>query len=286
MVIKVKGVRMLSEVEKILEKQQYRMVGNHSSVKVCHWTKESLTSGRVCFKERWYPPVESHRCMEFTPVTSFCNHHCLWCWRLHSGDRGLVWDEFSLTKGKIDEPREILERAIGARKKLLSGFKGNPKVDKKKFEEALKPTMLSISLTGEPLMYPKLSELIEEGLKMNVISFLVTNGTLPEKLNELETEPFQLYITLPAPDEKTYKKACVPLVKDGWKRMNESLELMKSFDCRKVIRLTLVKDLNMKNPEKYSKLILKTNCDFCRGERICLGWRIAKKIIDEFDALS
>ncbi len=53
-----------------------------------------------------------------------------------------------------------------------------------------------------------------------------------------------------------------PLVKDGWKRMNKSLELMKSFSCRKVIRITLVKGLNMKNPEKYAKLILKAEPDF------------------------
>ncbi len=53
-----------------------------------------------------------------------------------------------------------------------------------------------------------------------------------------------------------------PLVKDGWKRMNESLELMKSFDCKKIIRITLVKGLNMKTPEKYAKLILKAEPDF------------------------
>ena len=78
----------------VLEKQQYRVIGNHSAVKICHWTKESLTSGRVCYKEKWYG-IKSHRCMEFTPSAIWCDHHCLWCWRLQTGDRkGLEWQEF------------------------------------------------------------------------------------------------------------------------------------------------------------------------------------------------
>ena len=44
----------------------YRVVGTHSAVSVCHWTKESLRRGRVCYKERWYK-IESHRCLELTP---------------------------------------------------------------------------------------------------------------------------------------------------------------------------------------------------------------------------
>ena len=35
-----------------------------------------------------------------------------------------------------------------------------------------------------------------------------------EKL--IKHQPTQLYITLPAPDEKTYLKCCKPLIKDGW----------------------------------------------------------------------
>jgi tRNA wybutosine-synthesizing protein 1 len=37
---------------------------------------------------------------------------------------------------------------------------------------------------------------------------------------------------------------------------------MKSFNCRTAIRLTLVKGLNLKDPEKYAKLILKAEPDF------------------------
>ncbi|MFH7882314.1 MAG: 4-demethylwyosine synthase TYW1, partial [Candidatus Aenigmatarchaeota archaeon] len=74
--------------------------------------------------------------------------------------------------------------------------------------------------------------------------------------------PWQLYITLPAPDEEIYLKICRPLIESGWEKINKTLELFPSLDCRKAIRLTLVKDLNLKEPEKYAKLIEKTNCDF------------------------
>jgi tRNA wybutosine-synthesizing protein 1 len=85
---------------------------------------------------------------------------------------------------------------------------------------------------------------------------------MPDRLKSLEEEPTSLYISLCAPDKKTYLKVNRPLIQDGWERLNESLELMKSFNCRKVIRLTLVKKLNLKNPEGYAKLILKTDCNF------------------------
>jgi len=250
------------KVKKILEKQQYRIIGSHSAVKICHWTKESLTRNRVCFKEKWYPPVESHRCMQMTPSLA-CNHKCLWCWRVQSGDRpNLSWKEYPFSF-PIDEPKDIIEGCIEARKILLSGFGGNPSVDKKKFKEALKPTMMTMSLIGEPTLYPRLSELIEEAKKRDMITFLVTNGTNPEVLEKLDPLPWQLYITLPAPDEETYLKACRPLIKDGWKKINESLELFPSLDCRKVLRLTLAKGLNMKDPEKYAKLIEKAEPNFC-----------------------
>ncbi len=250
------------KIREVLEKQQYRIVGNHSSVKICRWTKNSLTEGRVCYKEKWYG-IESHRCMEFSPNVIWCNHHCLWCWRLQSGDRSnLSWKEFPFKPEKIDEPKEILEQAIEARKKLLSGFKGNSKVEMKKWEEAIKPTNIAISLSGEPTLYSKLSELIQESHKMKMKTFLVTNGTNPEVLEKLDPLPWQLYITLPAPDKQTYLKSCRPLIPDGWKRINKSLELFPSLDCRRVIRLTLVKGLNMIKPEEYAKLIEKTNPDF------------------------
>ena len=250
------------EVRKVLEKQQYRIVGNHSSVKICRWTKKSLTEGKVCYKEKWYSPVESHRCMQMTPAMG-CNFHCLHCWRLHSGDRpGFIWKEFPLDKKELDEPTEIVEGCIKARKKLLSGFGGNPKVDKKKFEEALKPTMMTLSLTGEPTLYPEISELVIEAKKRGMISFLVTNGSKPKILEKMDPLPWQLYVSIYGPDKKTYKKITRPKIKNAWKKMNETLDLFPSLNTRKVLRLTMIKGYNMKNPKGYAKLIEKSEPNF------------------------
>jgi len=241
------------EAKSDLEKAGYRVVGSHSGVEICHWTKESLRNDRVCFKQKWYG-IESHRCLEMSPAIIFCNQKCLFCWRK------LKW---TINKEpKPDEPSDIIDGCIKARYLLLTGFKGNIKVEKEKWAEAIKPTNAAISLAGEPMLYPRISELIEEFHKRNMTTFLVTNGTRPDRLKSLASEPTQLYISLCAPDAIMYKKIHQPLVKDGWKNIKESLELMKSFDCKTVVRMTMAKGLNMINPEKYAKLILKTDCDF------------------------
>jgi tRNA wybutosine-synthesizing protein 1 len=248
--------------KKIYYKQGYRIVGKnqHSAVKICRWTRESLRHGRVCFKQKWYG-IESHRCLQCTPALFWCTHACQFCWRSTSATIGTDMKNFP-----IDEPSEIIDELIEAQRLLLTGFKGNEKVDKKKWKEAQNPTNMAISLAGEPTLYERLSDLIEEAHKRRMSTFLVTNGTRPDRLKKLEVEPTNLYISLCAPDEETYKKTNQPLIKDGWKKLNESLELMKDFSCRKVIRLTLVKGLNMKDPEKYAKLILKTETDFIEAK--------------------
>ena len=167
--------------------------------------------------------------------------------------------------GEVDEPADILDGAISAQRKLLSGFGGNPNVNKKKFKEALEPKHCAISLAGEPTLYPKINEFIKECNRRGMTSFLVTNGQHPEVLEHL-VEPTQLYISLAAPDSDTYRSVCQPIARDGWKRLNRSLELMSSFKCRRVIRLTLVKGLNLKKPEEYAEMIEKAEADFIEAK--------------------
>ncbi len=251
---------MPEELVTVLEKQQYRMMGSYASTKICHWTKESLRANRVCYKELWYPPVESHRCMQMTPYMG-CNFRCLHCWRVHSGDRGISWNEFPSDR-RLDDPGEVVERGIEERRKLLMGFKGNPKVDWLRLREALKPSMMTMSLTGEPTFYPRIGELIEEATKRNMITFLLTNGSIPERLEQIDPLPWQLYISLYAPDKDTYSKVARPMIPDAWSRVNETLELFPSLNTRKVVRLTAIKGYNMEDPEGYSRLILKANPDY------------------------
>ena len=73
--------------------------------------------------------------------------------------------------------------------------------------EAMIPNHAAISLDGEPLLYPKMSEFIKEFKNRSMTTFIVTNGTLPSKLSNLDNLPSQLYVTLPAPTEEIYKSS-------------------------------------------------------------------------------
>ena len=246
-----------------LERAGYRFVGDHKqgAVKVCHWTRKSLLGRGSCYKEQFYGRelgIRSHRCLQFTPSLPFCDHRCIYCWR----NTNVTHSDWV---GEVDEPADILDGAISAQKKLLSGFGGNAHVNKKKFEEAQEPRHCAISLAGEPTFYPNLSELIEECGRRGMTIFLVTNGMHPEVLEHI-AEPTQLYISVVAPDPETYKVVCQPTVPDGWGRLNRSLELMPSFTCRRVIRLTLVKGLNFKDVPGYAKLIEKATPNFVEAK--------------------
>ena len=64
-------------------------------------------------------------------------------------------------------------------------------------KEAFKPIHFAISLSGEPTMYPKLPELIDEIHKRGMTAYLVTNGSYPDMVEKLiNHEPTQFYITL------------------------------------------------------------------------------------------
>ena len=130
--------------------------------------------------------------------------------------------------------------------------------------EAMNPNHAAISLDGEPLLYPKIGGLVEEFRNRNMTSFIVTNGTLPEKIESLNSLPSQLYITLPAPNEAVYKKVCRPMIKNGWSKISDTLDLVESLSCRSLVRITAVKNLNISENylKDYIKLIDKANPNF------------------------
>jgi tRNA wybutosine-synthesizing protein 1 len=167
-----------------------------------------------------------------------------------------------MPSSEIDDPKEIVGGCIRAQREMLIGYKGERRVEKEKLEEAMLPKHAAISLAGEPCIYPRLGELIEEFHRLGMTTFLVTNGTFPERLAKLTSLPTQLYLTLPAPNEKVYRKTCDPLIVRGWKKLKQTLELFPSLGTRKVIRLTLVKGLNLMDAKAYSKLIQKASPHF------------------------
>lgn len=192
-----------------------------------------------------------------TPVLLYCTQQCLFCWRAQSGDLGITWNEMKLPK--CDLPEEIVEGSIKVQGEILSGYKGNPKTNQQKLKDALTPRHAAISLTGEPTLYKPLEGLIQAFHKRGFTTFLVSNGTLPSALADVSEEPTQLYISVCAPDKETYKQICRPQIPKAWERLNETLELLPSFNCPTVIRITSVRSLNMKNAEAYAKLVEKAN---------------------------
>jgi tRNA wybutosine-synthesizing protein 1 len=152
------------------------------------------------------------------------------------------------------EPKEMLDSLIAHQRKLLSGFNGDDRCSKERYSESKDPNMVAISLAGEPITYPYLSDFIKECHRRKMITFMVTNGTYPDELERLDVLPRQLYVTVAAPNEEVYKKVCRPKISDGWSRLIRTLELFPSLDTRTVVRHTLVKDLNFGWTDEYAKL--------------------------------
>jgi tRNA wybutosine-synthesizing protein 1 len=248
----------VEEKKKSFEKAGYRFVGPnmHSAISICEWCRNSLREEGFCYKQKFYG-IESNRCIQMSPAVFVCSENCLFCWRP---------TRFALPdpEQKWDSPQEILDGCIEEQKKILQGFAGNPKTKAKKFYNAMRPRHFAISLSGEPMIYPYLGEMIQEIAKRKMSSFLVTNGTFPEKLQVLldsDRQPTQMYVTLAAPDSEILHKTALPIFPDSWERLAESLKLLSKFS-RSVIRLTLVRNLNFVSPEKYAQLIESAAPDF------------------------
>jgi tRNA wybutosine-synthesizing protein 1 len=251
------------ELRSLYYKQKYRLVGDHSAVKTCHWLSRSLnTRGEEnCYKNRFYG-VPTHRCMQMTPSLGHCTQSCLFCWRATPETLGVGWEQTQMVEDPLD-PDSIIDGCLEMHRKLLYGFGGNPRVDPEMYKEALEPVHAAISLEGEPTLYPMLGELVDAYKSRGFKSvFIVTNGTKPEVLESLSCEPTQLYVSLCAPDEETYEKTSRPMVPRAWEKIMESIELLDSFSCPTVLRHTLVPRLNMSCPEKYGKLAELSNVTY------------------------
>ncbi|HEY4675319.1 MAG TPA: 4-demethylwyosine synthase TYW1 [Candidatus Bathyarchaeia archaeon] len=239
-----------------LKRQKYHFVGRHSAVKRCRWLYETLIHDRPCYKQKFYG-IRTHQCIQMTPAVFNCTQQCLFCWRAQSGDLQATWDETKLPSW--DSPEQIVEESIKAQLRILTGYRGRPDANRQKVREALTPRHAAISLTGEPTLYQPIGELIRAFHKRKFTTFLVSNGTLPHALARLDEEPTQLYVSVCASDEKTFKKVCRPQVPTAWKALNETLGLLPSFRCPTVIRITLVQGYNMRNVEGYAKLVDRAN---------------------------
>ena len=244
------------ELLKKLLKQKYRIVGKHSAVKMCQWTASKLKGEGSCYKNAFYG-IGSHQCMQSTPVLLFCNHACVFCWRMMP-EEGLKFSDMPKKGFSWDKPKEIVEGFVQAHRKTVSGFGGNPKTSRKVFAEANNPKHVALSLTGEPSMYPHMGELLEEFHERGISTFLVTNGTYPFMIEKWKTLPTQLYVSLVAPNKEVYLKAIRPQSPILWEQYMKTLGMLPELGkkTRTVLRMTLVRDVNTQPIEGYAQQIL------------------------------
>ncbi len=245
---------MPEQLKKTMEKQGYHFVGRHSAVKICEYTANALRGKTLCYKNTFYG-IKSWQCMQSTTAIG-CNLACRFCWRTIPDEHDFKWNELNAVS-EWDDPEYIIDNMIKEQRRIVSGFKSNADTElrMKRWKEANEPKHATLSLTGEPLFYPKMSALIKSFHKRGMSTFVVHNGTLPEALQKLDPLPTQLYISLQAPDEETYNIVTRPKIKNAWQRFLKSLEILRTLKTRTVLRMTLVKGLNMKNPEGYAELI-------------------------------
>eukprot|EP00934_Nitzschia_sp_Nitz4_P008502 Nitzschia sp. Nitz4//scaffold21_size171442//111405//112784//NITZ4_002176-RA/size171442-exonerate_protein2genome-gene-0.37-mRNA-1//1//CDS//3329542456//8492//frame0 len=229
-----------------LKKEGYKLIGTHSAVKLCRWTKHQLRGRGGCYKHTFYG-ITSYQCMEATPSLA-CANKCVFCWRHHKNPVGKEW------KWKTDDPHYIVEEAVNTHVKMIKEAKGIPGVNVERWNEALTVRHCALSLVGEPIMYPKINELLADLHQRQISTFLVTNGQHPQAIGSL-IPVTQLYVSVDAPTPESLVAIDRPLFSDAWERLQQSLVILKDRGQRTVARLTVVKGWNSDDIEGYAKLI-------------------------------
>jgi tRNA wybutosine-synthesizing protein 1 len=236
-----------------LTKEGYKIIGTHSAVKLCRWTKNQLRGRGGCYKHTCYG-ITSYQCMEATPSLA-CANKCTFCWRHHKNPVGTSW------RWKEDDPAMIVERALALHDQMVKQMKGVPGVKPDRLAEARTVQHCALSLVGEPIMYPRINELVGELHERKISTFLVTNAQFPECIDRLDPVT-QLYVSIDASTKESLEAVDRPLFKDFWERFQASLRSLRQKKQRTVYRLTLVKEHNMDEVREYSNLVALGQPDF------------------------
>ena len=232
-----------------LTKQGYTIIGTHSGVKICRWTKSALRGRGSCYKFSFYG-IKSHLCMETTPSLS-CSNKCVFCWRHGTNPVGTTW------RWQVDPPEMIFEGAKEGHYKKIKMMRGVPGVRAERFQEAMRIRHCALSLVGEPIFYPHINEFVAMLHKERISSFLVCNAQHPDQLAALKPVT-QLYVSIDASNAESLRKIDRPLHRDYWQRFLRCLNILreKRFRMRTVFRMTLVKGFNIdEEVEGYADLV-------------------------------
>ena len=106
-------------------------------------------------------------------------------------------------------------------------------------------------------MYPKLEKLLSEFHSRGMTTFLVTNGTFPERVARWKALPTQFYVSMVAPNEEVYRRFIRPSAQGLWKKYLKMLAMMPEIGerTRTVLRMTLARGINDGDLEGYAKQI-------------------------------
>ncbi|KAF3038013.1 hypothetical protein E8E11_001131 [Didymella keratinophila] len=242
-------VPVTSPTHAALTKQGYSIIGSHSGVKICRWTKSALRGRGSCYKYSFYG-IASHLCMEATPSLS-CSNKCVFCWRHGTNPVGTTW------RWVTDAPDVIFDGITAAHYKKIKMMKGVPGVRAERFAEAMRIRHCALSLVGEPIFYPHINDLLRIMHENRISTFLVCNAQHPAQLASL-IPVTQLYVSIDASNKESLRKVDRPLHRDYWERFCACLDILRTrrFEQRTVFRLTLVKGFNMEEEVKgYADLV-------------------------------
>lgn len=232
-----------------LTKQGYTIIGSHSGVKICRWTKSALRGRGSCYKYSFYG-IKSHLCMETTPSLS-CSNKCVFCWRHGTNPVGTTW------RWQVDPPELIFDGAKEGHYKKIKMMRGVPGVRAERFQEAMRIRHCALSLVGEPIFYPHINKFVSLLHKERISSFLVCNAQHPDQLAALR-QVTQLYVSIDASNAESLRKIDRPLHRDYWQRFLRCLDVLRErrAEMRTVFRLTLVKGFNIdEEVEGYADLV-------------------------------
>jgi tRNA wybutosine-synthesizing protein 1 len=225
-------------IYKILRKQHYQIT-DHSAVKLCGWVRKCFLENKSCYKSKFYG-INAHRCIQCTPSAIWCQQNCIFCWRVLPTDLKEENQE-GYKNPQWKDPEEVVEQILKMHRTVIMGYKGIlDRIGEEKFNEALNPKHVALSLSGEPTIYPYLKELIEIFHKRGLTTFVVSNGILTEVIEEIE--PTQLYVSLDAYDLESYKRICGGKESD-WNRILETLDILQDKK-RTCLRTTVIRNLN------------------------------------------
>ncbi|CAI2183510.1 11497_t:CDS:10 [Funneliformis geosporum] len=238
-------------LRKSLTKQGYKVVGSHSGVKICRWTKSVI--GVLKQHQVWPVQTNVFSVGDIIPTPL-----------------EFIW--------KVDPPEMIFSECLDNHYKMIKQMKGVPGIRADRFQEAFNVRHCALSLVGEPILYPHINEFVKLLHDKHISSFLVCNAQHPSRLRALD-KVTQLYVSVDASTKESLKKIDRPLFKDFWERFLECLDILSQKGQRTVYRLTLVKDYNTEEIANYVELVGRGKPDFIevKGVTYC-GYGGASKL--------